>query len=122
MGWVIWYLRRMKREKYKVDRMYQTIKDYSILVQNLPADVKEPQIYKFFQKWGEVHNISIIRDITETVKLMNAKDKHRSAHAPKFVLTPESEPSNSPSKNVLSYRAEENPPATMDIMGGLTKM
>jgi hypothetical protein len=102
--------------------MYQTIKDYSILVQNLPVDVKEPQIYKFFQKWGEVHNISIIRDITETVKLMNAKDKHRRAHASKFELAPESDLSNCPSKNVMSERAEENPPAAWDIMGGLTRI
>ena len=66
-----YYLKRIKRRRYKIDRMTQTIKDYTVSVTNIPPFIKESQLRRFFSKWGVVSEISIIRDINYIVKKMH---------------------------------------------------
>ena len=61
-------MRRIKKKRYKIDRVTQTIKDYTVYVTNIPEKIKQRRLDKFFSKWGVVSEVSIIRDIRKTTK------------------------------------------------------
>ncbi|KAK2945816.1 hypothetical protein BLNAU_19241 [Blattamonas nauphoetae] len=62
--WMIKY--RMKTVEERVDDVYLSVGDYSIVVQNVPSDIKEASVLKdHFERWGEVYSVLLCYDCRE---------------------------------------------------------
>jgi hypothetical protein len=95
--YVLWFGFKMQNLEKEIDQKWYNMKDFSFVMENVPVDLKEDEVRRMFEEYGQVELVYLFRKYVETIKLVEelarlkqksevmVKNKHKNDRIGKIV-------------------------------------